>query len=123
MKQHHSARDADGLLFEAEEPQKIVADEQERYEHEIRKRDFAQEDDAPPFRRDGLQHRETQRDVPERIHDQEKRHKRGKQVHVLNLSMHQTNGARPIAFTRCVDPLGLVGPLRALLASPGCVQC
>ena len=81
QEQDDPAGDADGLLFEAEEPQEILPGHQEHHQHDVGDEDLAEEHDAAPRRRHGLEDRQEQGDVPERIHDEEQGHDGGKQVH------------------------------------------
>jgi len=79
-KQDDSARDTDGLLFEAEESQKVFADQQEGDEDEVCEANLAEQHGAAPFRADSLENRQEQWGRSREIHDQKQRYDGGDQV-------------------------------------------
>lgn len=85
-KQHDTAGDADRFLFKAKKLQDISAEKQEHKKDDVSDQNLAHKHETPPFRRNCLQDREEQQNVPERVHDEEQRDDRRKDVHFFQLS-------------------------------------
>jgi len=75
----------------------VAAKEYEGQQHEVGDCDLAHQDTAPASRIHGLQHREEQRDVPDRVHDQEQGDDGRDNVHLRIIS---AGHGRPGAVVR-----------------------
>ena len=81
QEQHDAARDAEGLLLEPKESQKVVAEEEEHEQHAVCEQNLAHQHDAPPLCRNGLENGQERRDVPDRVHDEQQGDDGGGHVH------------------------------------------
>jgi hypothetical protein len=79
--QHDAAGHADRLLGEAQHAQEGVPHHDAGNQDDVRERDLPRQHPPPALGSDGLQHREEDRHVPERIHDEQQRDDCGREVH------------------------------------------